>query len=355
MKILIDIGHPGHVHLFGNLSRLLMRRGHQVLCTVREKEHEIDLLTYYEMPFINVGRHYVSGVCKIAGLLIYNLKILFISFRFRPDIYLSHGSVYTLLSSFLLRRPNIALEDSGNQEQVRLYLPFTRAVITSTSFPYRYGGKQVFYEGYHELAYLHPNYFVPDRSVVEELGLAEGDSYFIMRLVGWNASHDRRNSGLTAAQAKEIADYLSGRGRLFISSEEKLIPELEQYRFPLNPERMHHALAFATLFVGEGATMASESAVLGTHAIYINTIKRGYLEEQEVNYGLVDSFSSYKGVIEKISQLVNNPCLKHETKVRRERLISEKCDVTSFLVNFIEEWPTSFNKYNYQCTNIQFS
>ncbi len=338
MKILIDIGHPGHVHLFGNLARVLMSKGHRVLCTVREKEHETALLSYYKMPFVIVGRHYVSSSGKIAGLLIYNLKILFISLRFRPDFYLSHGSVYTLLSSFLLRRPNIALEDSGNHEQVRLYLPFTRAVLTSTSFPYRYGSKQVFYEGYHELAYLHPNYFVPDRAVVRELGLAEGDAYFIMRLVGWNASHDRKNSGLSASQAKEIADYLTGHGRLFISSEEKMPPELEPYRFPLNPERMHHALAFATLFIGEGATMASESAVLGTYAVYVNTIRRGYLEEQERDYGLVTCFRGFEGVIKKLEELLQNPDLKTETKRSRDRLIKEKCDLTVFIADFVETW-----------------
>ncbi len=36
-------------------------------------------------------------------------------------------------------------------------------------------------------------------------------------------------------------------------------------------------LAYATLFIGEGATMASECAVLGTPAIYVNSLQLGYL------------------------------------------------------------------------------
>ena len=185
MKILIDIGHPGHVHLFRNFAHDFLEKGHGVLFTVREKEHEIELLRYENLPFIKIGCHHVSRPGKIIGLIWFNLRILFISLKFKPDIYLSHGSVYTLLASLLLRKPNIALEDTGNSEQVRLYLPFTRAVLTSTSFPFRYGAKQVFYNGYHELAYLHPDYFSPDPGIVKELGLAEGEKYFIVRFVAW--------------------------------------------------------------------------------------------------------------------------------------------------------------------------
>ncbi|MFN2336820.1 MAG: DUF354 domain-containing protein [Bacteroidales bacterium] len=345
MNVLIDIGHPGHVHMFRNFAGVFMKKGHRVLFTVREKEHEIDLLRHAKLPFESMGRHYSSSAGKIAGLFYYNLKLLLISFRFKPDLFLSHGSVYTLLSSLLLRKPNIALEDSGNKEQVRLYLPFTKAVLTSTSFPGRYGRKQVMYEGYHELAYLHPDYFEPDQTVLDELGVKAGEPFFIVRLVAWKASHDRHNSGLTIEQKREIVRYLSSRGRVFISSEGELVADLEPYRFPLGPERMHHALAYATLFVGEGATMASESAVLGTAAIYINTIRRGYLEEQERDYGLVTCLPDFEGVMERIRELLDIPDLKFETKKKTERLIQSKCDVTAFLVSFIEEWPQSFIDY----------
>ncbi len=344
MNIIIDIGHPGHVHLFKNFANDFMKKGHQVLFTAREKEYEVELLSFEKLPFVRTGRHYSSRFGKITGFILINLRILFISIRFKPDLFLSHGSVYTLLSATLLRKPNIALEDSGNYEQVRLYLPFTKAVLTSTSFPYRYGNKQVFYNGYHELAYLHPDYFTPDPAVINELGLNDGEKYFILRFVAWKASHDRNNSGLSTEQKGEIIRYLSSQGRVFISSESSLPSEFAAFRFPLKPERLHHALAFASLFVGEGATMASESAVLGTAAVYVNTIRRGYLEEQEKEYGLVSCFSGFDGVIDKIKILLEDPDLKSETKRKSARLIKSKCDVTLFLTRFIEEWPESFEK-----------
>ena len=45
------------------------------------------------------------------------------------------------------------------------------------------------------------------------------------------------------------------------------------------------------LYIGEGATMASECAMLGTPAMYINTLGAGTLEEQE-KYGLIFCYKS---------------------------------------------------------------
>ena len=197
MKILIDIGHPGHVHLFKNFAHVFSEQGHKVIFTVREKEHEIELLNFEKLPFVRTGRHYSSIFGKIAGFIIINLRILFISFRFKPDLFLSHGSVYTLLSAFMLRKPNIALEDTGNSEQVRLYLPFTRAVLTS----------QAFLSGMAQSRYstmVIMSWHICIRIILvlillfyKELGLTEGEKYFIVRFVAWQASHDRNNSGLS--------------------------------------------------------------------------------------------------------------------------------------------------------------
>lgn len=342
MNVLIDIGHPGHVHLFRNFAQIFLRKGHKVHFTIRKKEYEAELLEQAGLPFTLLGRHYSSSAGKIWGLIRYNLQMLVVSARFKADLFLSHGSLYTLLSSLLLRKPNIALEDTGNKEQVRLYLPFTDAILTSEAFPLDYGRKQVRYNGYHELAYLHPGYFKPDPGVLKELGIDEGSVYTIVRFVAWSASHDRHSSGLTAEQKISIVRHLVERGPLFISSEVDLPPELEQYRFPLGPERMHHALAFASLFIGEGATMASESALLGTAAIYVNTIIPDLIIEQEKEYGIISAFKGFEGILERADELLDRPDLKSETKIRSKRLINSKCDVTAFLVRFVEEWPASF-------------
>src|SRR5690606_16083791 len=101
---------------------------------------------------------------------------------------------------------------------------------------------------------------------------------------------------------------------------------------------MHHFLAFATLMVGESATMASEAAVLGTPAFYIADTGRGYTDELEARYGLVHNYklSSADLAIEKIKELLRDEHLDIGTKLKRERMLRERCDVTSWLLDYVD-------------------
>lgn len=140
---------------------------------------------------------------------------------------------------------------------------------------------------------------------------------------------------------KKAAKELSKYARVFISSEGELPEDLKQYQIKIPPERMHDALAFATLFVGEGATMASECACLGTPAIYVNSLKVGYCTEQEKKYGLVFNYRNSDGMLERAQELLRIPNLKQEWQKRRQRMLYDKIDVTAFMVWFIENYPDS--------------
>lgn len=340
MKILIDIGHPAHVHLFKNFARIMQSGGHLIHFTIRKKEFEAELLKHEGFSFTTLGRHYRSKPGKITGLIRYNLKVLRISLWFKPDLFLSHGSLYNLIASCLLRRPNLVFEDTGNREQVMLYLPFASAIITSSGFPFKYGRKQFQYDGFHELAYLHPNQFKPDEGVLEELGVSKGEKFFILRFVSWEATHDKKKKGLTPDQTRELIKLLSEAGKVFISSEAPLPPEFNVFRFPLQPGRMHHALAFAALYIGEGLTMASEAAILGTRAVCINVPHPLYSELEET-YRLICYFPSGTGVMDKVAEMIADEKLKQNAVADSLKMLKEKIDVTSFMVWLVENYPES--------------
>jgi len=340
MNILIDIGHPAHLHLFKNFAHKMIQDNHVILFTVRNKEFEIKLLKYEGFTFENIGKHYSSIIGKIWGLVEFSKRIFCISKKFKPDIFLSHGSIFNAIVSSVFKKPNISMENNGNWEQVSLYLPFTDVILSSTSLLRNYGKKHLVYRGYHELAYLHPNYFSPNINIYKELGIPEGSIYFILRFVSWNASHDIGQTGLCLDCKRQIIELLDSYGNVFISSENKLEPEFEKYRFPLNPQRMHHALAFASLFIGEGASMASECAILGTPAIYVNSIQREYLLEQQ-NYGLVYLITDCEKIIEKTQEILSTPNFADVWISRRQKMLADMIDVTSFLVWFIENYPSS--------------
>ena len=91
--------------------------------------------------------------------------------------------------------------------------------------------------------------------------------------------------------------------------------------------------------------MASECAVLGTPAIFIDNEGRGYTDEQEYKYNLVFNFSEslldQKLSIKKGIELLRKPNIKKEWRNKSQRMISEKIDVTKFMVWFIENYPKS--------------
>jgi uncharacterized protein len=340
MKILVDIGHPAHVHLFKNLAHEMIRDGHELFFTVRESEHQAQLLEENELPYAIIGKKYRGSLRKLLGIFRFTQKISRIAKRFKPDLFLSHGSMYAGYAARLRGKKHIALEDTGNMEQLFFSRPVSDVILSPQSLLVDLGRKQIRYSGFHELAYLHPNRFTPDMTVLDELNVKDGEPYVILRFVSWNATHDFRQSGLTFKQKTGLIKEVLKYAKVFISSEKPLPPEFDKYSLKIAPDRLHHALFFAAMYIGEGATTASECAMLGTPALYVNTISAGTLMQQE-RYGLVSCFRNSEGLIEKVHDLFNTPGLKDEFHKRRDYMLTQNIDVTSLLVWFVENWPES--------------
>jgi uncharacterized protein len=259
--------------------------------------------------------------------------------EFEPDVFVGFGSIRAAHTSKFMGKISISLEDTEHSKwENRAYIPFTDAVLTPSCFGVDLGKKQIRYDGYTELAYLHPNYFTPNPAVLDEIGLCKDDPFIILRFVSWTASHDVGQHGIK--NKMELVRELERYGRVLITSEGSLPKELEKYRIKVSPEKLHDLLYYATLYIGEGATVASECAILGTHAIYINTLRLGYCDEEEERYKLVFNFSNpesmEKEAFEKAIELLERPSLRQEGKTKREKLLADKIDVTRFMVDFVE-------------------
>ncbi len=342
MRILIDIGHPGHVHLFKNFALIMNQKGHKILFTVRQKEFETELLQSFGFEFISFGKHFSSIPGKLFGLIKFDLKMLLTAIKFKPDIYLSHGSFYASHAALFQHKPHISLEDTGNMEQVRLYRPFTKAILSPDVLGANLGSKQILYRSYHELAYLHPKYFTPSSEIYSLLGIKSDEKYAILRFVSWKASHDVGNRGLSIEEKIQLVSKLNKRFKVFISSESILPPELSPYQIKLPPHMIHHAVNYAEIVISEGATLASEAGLLGVPTIYVNKIHATNNEDQE-KYGTVYNFSNHSGILEKVEEILSTPHYKQVWQKKRGKIISDKIDLTALLVWFIEEYPESFN------------
>lgn len=339
MKFLLDIGHPAHVHLLRNFAVEMQQEGHEILFTIREKDITLQLLEGYGLPFVSLGKPKKGLVGKFMGMFGFNWKLLKVAREFRPDFFLSHGSIYAAHVSTMVGKPHISFEDTGNMEQILLYKPFTEVILVSDSFSKHFGKKTVVYPGYHELAYLHPNRFQPDPEVLKRYNIDPAENLILMRFVSWMATHDIEHSGIPMAFKMKAVETFSKLGRVLITSEKELPAELLPYQIRINPIDIFHVMAHCRLVFGESGTMASEAAVLGVPAIYIDSTSRDYTQEQEKKYGLVYNFSEQTSEIiksiDKGREILASPRLQEEFAGKRRQLLSDKIDVTAFLKDYI--------------------
>jgi len=348
MKVLFYIGHPAHVHLFRNAIRELEKRGHSAVITSSDKEVALNLLDAYGFKYINLGKNRKGLINKALRMLGLDYRLYQIGKKYRVDMFVSAGAPYAAHASKLLGKPAIAFDDTEHStEQYQLYAPFVDAVCTPSCFRKDLGKKQVRYDGYHELAYLHPNQFKPNPKVLDELELGEGDRFFVLRFVSWRATHDIGQKGLDTDAKLQLVRDLKKHGRVYITSEVELTKDLEGYRLTTPPEKIHDLLYYATMYVGEGATMATEAGLLGTPSVYISSLSNtmGNYEELEKRYGLVYSFNDAQKGIDAALDFLKNKDLKADWQKKREKMLSEKIDVTKWMTDFIEDYPESFREY----------
>ena len=345
MKAIFDVGHPAHVHLFKNTIRNLIKCGWNVKVLARPKEITLELLNSYGFDY-QVLRHYNHLVSKAIGVILIDIEYLRIAHRFDPDILVSVGSPYSAHISAILRIPHIPFIDTAARRKTLYYLSYhavlkklTKVICTPDAYPPIFGkNQQIKYKGYHELAYLHPNYFTPDASVLGEIGLTQRDEFIIMRFASLDAVHDIHQRGFNNTSeriqfVRKLAEYC----RVFVTSE-RPIPELKEYEIPISSHKIHDLLAFATMYIGEGATMASEAGVLGVPWIFIYSNTLPYLDDQENNYGLGFSLQNASTAFEICLNLLNRKNLKQEWLKKRDQLLKDKIDVTNFMTNLIKTY-----------------
>jgi len=346
MKIVVDINHPAHVHYFKNFIWEMQKKGHEILITATEKDISYRLLDLYGFEYIKIGNYGKSIFRKMINIPILDIKTFQAVRKFRPDLFLGFGSIRAAHVAKFLRKPYIALDDSEPSPfEHLLYVPFSDAILTPTSFRKDFGKKHKKYKGFIELAYLHPRYFKPDPSCLKLIGEDEKSKFVLLRFVAWQAVHDVTKTGFSLEDKIRLVKELEKYAHVYITSETALPPELASYQIKISPEKIHHILYFAYLFVGDSQTMTTESALLGTPAIRCNSFvgvhDMGNFVELENTFGLIFNYNNPDKAIDKAIQLMHQDHVTEQWHVKRDILLNDKIDVTAYMIWFVENFPQS--------------
>jgi len=317
------------------------KMGHEFIITAHDKDVSLSLLKNYGFKYVVLGKQKKSLIAKILNIFISDFKMYKAVRKFKPDFFLGIASYRAAHVSFLMRAKSIIFDDTEHSKQeIYLYLPFCTRTCTPVCFKNNLGKKQIRYKGYHELAYLHPNHFTPNPDVLKEIGVKKKEPFFILRFVKWGASHDLGQYGLNDENKLDLIKLLENHGKVFITSESSLDDRFSKYLIKVSPEKIHHLLYYALMCIGEGATMAVESALLGTPAIYISSLvgKMGNLIEFEESFDICYSFKNVSQAKIKIQQLLESKQdLKKQWSKKRQKLIKERIDVTDFMIEMVQK------------------
>lgn len=346
MRVLIDMGHPAHVHLFKNTIWKLKSMGHQVKVTARDKDVTLKLLNELEIEHEVRGVLKPSLISKATDMVRVNIKMMKIARDFKPDLMLGVHNPYIAQVSRVLGIPSIIFTDSEPVPIADfLTFPFTKVIVTTTTYRKELGKKQMKVNSFKELSYLHPSHFTPDSTVLEKLGLKPGERFAVLRLISWEASHDVDEGGFSLEDKQRLIDSLKDKVKIFISSERELPESMKKYQLKLPANKFHDLLNYASILITDGQTVTTEAACLGVPAVRCNSFvgedDMGNFIELENKYDLIYSVKEPEKAIEISLELLDRPGIKEEWRVKKEKMLADKLDLSDFFTNLISGWPES--------------
>jgi uncharacterized protein len=338
MNILFDLNHPSHVHTFRFVIAELEREGHKCHVTARKKDVTQELLREYGIKFFNTGHTPRTRMLKALMAFVTIVQLVFILVSKRVDLVISLESPYAVISSFLCFRKSLTVADTESAYTIHAIMRlFAKRIAVPDCFQEKLSRKQITFKGYKELAYLHSDLFIPDRSVLDKYGIGKDKPYAVLRFVAFGALHDRGHKGFASENKIWLVNSLISLMDVYISSEGELPRSLENRRLKINPADLHHILAFASLYAGDSTTMAAEAAVLGVPSICLNDNELGYLTDLSQNYELIFKFnaseSDQEAAVDKAFELARNP-LPALWSEKKAAMMKDKINVTVFLTEY---------------------
>jgi uncharacterized protein len=347
LRILVFLSHPAQFLFFKNAVNILRDKGHMIFILIKTKDVLSELLDEGGWDYYNIlpKERGKSRLSILWSLLQRDIKIVRFAAKNKVDLLMGSDASLAHAGKLLAIPCITTLEDDYRviRNLARLTYPFTSCILAPEVCDIgKWNKKKTGYPGYMKLAYLYPHWFKPDPF---KAGVSTLTPYFLIRLSGLSAHHDKGISGISTELLDKIIERLLKLGTVFISSEKAIPEKYNALKLNISVSDIHHCLGFATLLICDSQSMVMEAAMLGTPSVRISSFagRISVLEELEHRYGLTFGFQpeAIEEIFQKIENLLSWPKLRQDFQIRMKKMLSEKIDVTSFLVWFIENYPDS--------------
>jgi len=340
MRVLFEITHPKHAHLFKNLIIETRRKGHTVAITSRDKDVTLKLLDAWKFdigPHTCLSSQPRNGLAGLAWeLMVRDARLFSFCRTFKPDIIFARVGPSASHVGFALGIPVYVFEDTDDARlQQWISFPLATHVCTARHYKKSWGRKHLRYNSFDEMAYLHPNRFTPNVSKVKQAGLTPGN-YIVVRFVAWKATHDLTEKGVAANRLAETVQALQMLAPVVISSEGDLPAELESLRLNTDPQDFHHILAHAIMSFGESSTVATEGAMLGVPGILVNTMTWSSIDRLKDEFGLIYQTADVSDGLAKVRDWFNLMQSEDLFSEKKHVLQTQCVDLTHWMLDLMD-------------------
>ncbi|NDY74109.1 hypothetical protein DO021_12790 [Desulfobacter hydrogenophilus] len=352
MNIAFFIAHPSQYYLFKESAAQLCKK-HNIILIYFEKDMISDLIK--NDPY-NVKTYCIKTIASnnISGTVLNLLKKEFNLYKIAKDhnieLFVGTSVAIAHVGRLLGAKSIIFTEDDVDVTHLsaKIGYPFCNHIVSPAICNLgKWEKKGVKYQGYQKLSYLHPTKFqYLNNFNINEMNFDE--KFFLLRFSNLSAHHDIGIGGITDELAKKIIEILSIKGRVYISSERQLTTHFEKYKLKIDPTKIHQVLARANLLISDSQSMSVEAAMLGVPSIRFSDFsgRISVLEELEHKYCLTFGIktSESEKLLETINELLSiSSDLSAIFQTRRDIMLKDKIDVSSFITKLIDTYPRSIN------------
>ena len=335
-----DINHPVQALMLGPVIEELQRRGHTSHVFARDKDVTLRLLERFGIKARTLARRRRGRLGALVELVAREGAMLRQALTERPQAIIG-TSAHAGRVGRLSGARSIVINDDDEAAVplfARLAYPLADVIVKPACLAFENHPRQVTYRGNQQLFYLHPMRFRPDREIRGELGIGPMQRLGVIRLSALDAHHDVGVRGLGRSHLGEIARRIPKNIVVFASVEKA--QDLPQGWRPITlpPDRIHHVLAAADFFLGDGQTMTAEAAVLGTPALRLNDFvgRISYLKELE-GYGLAFGFrpGDEPSLMKVLSEVLDGSRPRAAFAEARGRFLSDMVDPLPWFVDLV--------------------
>jgi len=333
-SVIFDILHYVHLNFYKHAIKNLVRENINVYVVIRPRGNLVSVFKKEcpNLPYVLVGKHRKTIIGKIFDMIERDMSLLrYLSkIKFEAGV----GDFHLAQTTRFFKKPSISLVDDI-EYKLAYYLVKSSAtwILMPKSIPAR-GKNLLKYDGFKELAYLHPNHFKPNKKALEQYGLNPYEYVFIREVSSASLNYQKLKMG----KLSKILDYLKEMDlKIVLSIEDKsLINLFKEHCIILKEpvEDIHSLLSFANFTISSGDSMARESCLAGTPAIYTGG-RDMVINNELIKRSCMFKVEDEKNIKDTIDYIISNDIKKEVEAKIKHAIEHEWVDTTQVILDVL--------------------